>query len=350
MTTGPLYETAAFGNLLLAWQTLKKRLPEAARCAFGWRLEDSLLNISDSLMAGTYMPHPSPIGYHPTDSGKRIPVPGLTDRLVLIALKQALQPRVERFFIYDTYAGRPGRGVQSAIERAMEFQRRVAPPGKPHSGWLLKADVRHFYPSLRHTILLDICLRRFRDAGLNALLSRYLSVWGEWSQTPGVGIPLGASVSSLLANLYLDPFDHWVKDELGWKCYLRYADDMLFLHSGNEAVIALLEQVRLRLTEYFELELNERKTEVRRTGCGVDFLGYRIFYHHRLMRRKNMGKMRRRLGRLSRAYAAGRMDFADVKRSLGGWMGYARFADTYNFRRRLFAGFRFRRGKGAGGG
>ena len=339
-----LRETAAFANLLQAWRVLQKRLPAEARGAFAWRLEDYLLDLGDALAAGTYIPYAAPAGYHPTDSGKKIPVPRLKDRLVLLALQQTLQPRAERFFIYDTYAGLPGRGVHRAVERAMAFQRRVAPPHQPQSGWLLKADIQHFYPSLRHTILLDICQRRFRDADLTALLARYLAVWGGWLETPGVGIPLGSSVSCLLANLYLDPFDHWVKDDLGWKCYLRYADDMLFLHREQDALTELQPRLAARLAEAFALALNDRKTEVRRTGSGVDFLGYRLFYHHRLLRRKNMGKARRRLERLARAYAAGKVDAADIRRSLVGWLGYARFADTYNFRRRLFAGFRLRRG------
>ena len=78
--------------------------------------------------------------------------------------------------------------------------------------------MRQYFPSLRHEVLLETCRRRFRDAGLTALPGRYLAVWGAWSQTPGLGIPLGSSVSGLLANLSLDPLDHWVKDDLGWKC------------------------------------------------------------------------------------------------------------------------------------
>ena len=79
-------------------------------------------------------------------------------------------------------------------------------------------------------------------------------------------------------------------------------------------------QARLaaRLAEELGLTLSARKTEVRRTGSGVDFLGYRLFYHHRLLRRKNMGRARRRLQRQARAYAAGQIDAADLRRSLAG--------------------------------
>ena len=109
-----LAEAAAFANLLQARQVLEKRLPAEARRAFAWRLEDRLLDIGDSLAAGTRAPCAAPAGFHPTDSGKKIPVPRLKDRLVPPALKQAPQPRAERFFTHDSYAGLPGRGGHRA--------------------------------------------------------------------------------------------------------------------------------------------------------------------------------------------------------------------------------------------
>jgi len=109
-----LAEAAAFANLVQAWRVLEKRLPAEARRAFAWRLEDRLLDIGDSLAAGTYAPCAAPAGFHSTDSGRKIPVPRLKDRLVPPALKQAPQPRAERFFTHDSYAGLPGRGGHRA--------------------------------------------------------------------------------------------------------------------------------------------------------------------------------------------------------------------------------------------
>jgi len=344
-----LQETAAFPNLLRAWNCLNGRLPDSVRLSFAWRLEDHLLDLSDGLAAGTYSPHPEPVGYHSTDSGKKIPVPCLEDRLVLRALKQVLLPHLERSFIHDTYAGLPGRGVHRAVSRVMAFQRRVAPPSRPRSGWILKADVKNFYPSLRHDVLLAQCQRRLRDEAVVNLLARFLGVWGRWSGTPGVGIPLGSSPSALLSNLYLDPFDHFVKDELGFKFYVRFSDDMAFLSADRGDLESLLAEARAFLAERLALALNEKKTYFKRTGDGLDFLGYRIFYHHLLLRRKNMKKARKRLDRMARLYAQGKLDQKDVKQSLVGWLGYARFANTYNFRRRLLANFRLSRTSGSKG-
>lgn len=159
----------------------------------------------------------------------------------------------------------------------------------------------------------------------------------------GVGIPLGASVSALLSNLYLDLLDHWIKDERGFKFYVRYSDDMVFLSPDRRELETLLGEVRVFLDKRLGLSLNDRKTVFKRTGDGLDFLGYRLFYHHLLMRRKNMKKVRNRLDLMSHQYAQGELTQQDVRRRLTGWLGYARFAQTFNFRRRLFGGFKLQR-------
>jgi hypothetical protein len=88
-------------------------------------------------------------------------------------LRDITEP-VRLSFIYDTYAGLPGCGMHRAVARVMAFQRRVVAPSAPRSGWFLKADVQQFYPSLRHTVLLDllqrlarVCLRKTEPGRCN---------------------------------------------------------------------------------------------------------------------------------------------------------------------------------------
>ncbi len=85
--------------------------------------------------------------------------------------------------------------------------------------------------------------------------------------------------------------DHWIKDEKGFKFYVRYADDMVFLSPSKEKLESLLDEMRFFLADKLALSLNARKTMFKRTGDGLDFLGYRLFYHHLLLRRKNMKKV-----------------------------------------------------------
>lgn len=122
----------------------------------------------------------------------------------------------------------------------------------------------------------------------------------------------------------MDPFDHFVKDELGFKFYVRYADDMAFLSADKRNLDTILAVGGAFLAEKLAFTLNERKTVFNRTGDGLDFLGYRIFYHHLLLRCKNMKK---RMERMARQYTLGELGPRDMHISLTGWLGYARIVN-----------------------
>jgi RNA-directed DNA polymerase len=161
------------------------------RLVFAWQLEERLLHLSDALLAGTYQPPPEPVGYHHTDASKRIPVPCWEGSLALRALKQVLRARLERSFINDTHAGLQGRGVHRAVREMIAFYRRVAPPSARRTGWVRKADVQNFYPSLRHAVLRAQCQRRLKDDALLGLLARFVSRLGQVVGYPGGGNPAG---------------------------------------------------------------------------------------------------------------------------------------------------------------
>lgn len=332
-------EIASFSNLLSAWKQLRNRLAREEYLTFSFNLEESLICLSDALRQGSYSPAAVPVRYHVSSSGKRIPVPCLNDRLVALATRRTLLKELIPSFIYDTYAGIPLRGVHRAVKRAMGFQRRVASPENPRCGWVLKADVKDFYPSLLHDVILKQLKARIEDDDLVKLIGQFLSVWQGWSATPNKGIPLGSSISPVLSNLYLDSFDHFIKDELGFRFYIRYADDMAFISRDKNELEFILDKTRQFLKERLGLFLNPKKTLLKPTADGLDFLGYRIFYHHLLIRRKNMKKVRRRFASMASLYERDGFSLEDVKRSLAGWLGYACFANSYNFRKRLFADF-----------
>ena len=187
-------------------------------------------------------------------------VPCLKDRLVALATRKALLSKLLPSFIYDTYAGIPSRGVHRAVKRVMEFQRRTASPQNPRSGWILKLDVKDFYPSLRHNVILRQLKARINDTNLVKLISQFLSVWAGWQSTPNKGIPLGSSLSPVLSNLYLDSLDHFIKDGLGFKFYARYADDMVFISKDKNELEFILDKTKQFLEEKVGVFLNPGKT------------------------------------------------------------------------------------------
>jgi len=109
------------------------------------------------------------------------------------------------------------------------------------------------------------------------------------------GLPLGNLTSQILANIYLDPFDHWMKDGLGWRYYVRYVDDMVFWHSDRQRLVGLMHVIEDRLSQCFGLLLRPNKTALFPKRQGLDFLGYRIYPTHCLPRKKNQRKVRRLL-------------------------------------------------------
>jgi hypothetical protein len=99
-----------------------------------------------------------------------------------------------------------------------------------------------------------------------------------------------------------------------------------------------LAMVRERCREYLQrlrLRLHPRKSVISRVPDGTRFLGYRVFPNYRLLPRANLVRLRRRLKRLQTGYAAGELEWEDVRRSLVGWIGHASQANTRGLRERL---------------
>jgi hypothetical protein len=153
--------------------------------------------------------------------------------------------------------------------------------------------------------------------------------------------PAGEQTSQFLANVYLDPLDHFVKQTLRARCYLRYLDDFVLLHDDP----GWLADARARCRDFLgglRLRLHPRKAVIARVEDGTRFLGYRVFPTHRLLPRANVVGMQRRLRRLQAGYAAGVLSWEEVRRSLAGWLGHAARADTWRLREWLFEGVSFR--------
>lgn len=110
-----------------------------------------------------------------------------------------------------------------------------------------------------------------------------------------IGVPIGNLTSQLFANVYLDSFDHFVKERLGVKRYLRYTDDFILLHDDPVELVSLLPPMRAFLRNQLRLELHPRKVILRKLGQGIDFLGYVTLPHHRVLRTKTRRRMFKKL-------------------------------------------------------
>ncbi len=319
--------------------------------AFELDLERELCRLQDELRTKSYVPGPYRAFFIHDPKKRLISAAPYRDRVVHHALCQVLQPVFEPVFIADSYASRPGKGTHAALDRCTQFARRYP--------YVLKCDVRKYFPSIDHALLKASIARKIKDPDVLRLVglivdhSNEQEAVQEWYPgddlfTPGErrrGLPIGNQTSQFFANVYLNAFDHWLKEEWRLPAYLRYMDDFLVFSDDK----AQLKTVRAACAAYltqWRLRLHPNKSVISRTRDGVRFLGMRVFPDHRLLPRSNLVRLRRRIRWMQRAYAAGRLDWPEIHCRLMSWQGHALHADSFRLRERTFAEAVFQRQTG----
>ena len=329
----------------------KRRRPDVAR--FSLDLEQALCTLRRELVAGDY----NPGAYRQFTVYERKPrvisVAPFRDRVVHHAVMNVLEPLLDKRFIPDTFACRKDKGAHRAVERYQTFARDHA--------YVLKLDIARYFPSIDQDILKQRLARCIKDSRVLALLYRIIDNGPETNAPvlffPGDdlvavcerrrGLPIGNLTSQFFANLYLDAFDHWLKEVRRVKGYLRYVDDMYLLGNDKQQLWALRDAVAEQL-QALRLTLREDKTQIQRTTERVDVLGYKVSRYRRWLRNDNGVRFQRRLRRLTQMYNEGVLDWPAVNASVQSWIGHARHAETEALRAHIFRQVSFSRGTGQG--
>lgn len=148
--------------------------------------------------------------------------------------------------------------------------------------YVLKCDVRKFFASIDHDVLLSILRKYIPDADTFWLLAQIVNSFN--SGTEEKGLPLGNLTSQLLVNVYMNEFDQYVKHTLKVKYYIRYADDFVVLSHEKRNLVALLSEMKIFLEDTLKLTLHPNKCYIKTFASGVDFLGWVHFPSHRVLR------------------------------------------------------------------
>ena len=302
------------------------------------------------MSSGTYRPGPYR-SFHVHEPKRRVvSAAPFRDRVVHHALVSVLEPIFERRFTFDSFACRKGKGSHAAVDRGHAYARRFP--------YFLAADVVRFFPSIDHAILLEtvarvmLCrrtldlLERILDGGKDVLKGEFPGTLFSGDDLFALcrprGLPIGNLTSQFLANVFLDPLDHFVRETLRIPGYVRYADDLrLFADSKEE-----LHEARGEIEGFLggrRLVLHGRKTVVAPTAAGVPFLGFVFFPDgRRRLARDGVRRFRRRLRRLAADLEKGHIRPADVTASVQGWVAHAEHAQTVRLRRQIFSEVTFR--------
>jgi len=139
-------------------------------------------------------------------------------------------------------------------------------------------------------------------------------------------MPLGNLTSQFFANVYLNELDYFIKHKLKVKYYIRYVDDFVILHSSRKQLELWKEKINRLLLEKLELELHPDKSRIIPLSKGIDFVGFRIFYYYKLLRRRNVNNIERKIGLFGKGY----ISYEKFLESFNGWNAYAKWANTHS--------------------
>ncbi|HDZ9162600.1 TPA: RNA-dependent DNA polymerase [Vibrio cholerae] len=337
-SAGCIYEEIySFENILSAAYSCRKGKTKARQTLeFFNNLEENVIQIQNELVWGMYNVSPYRHFYVFEPKRRLISAPSFKDRVVHRAIYNIIEPMFDVTYIYDSYACRRGKGTHKGADRAQAFIRKVE--RQYGRAFALKADISKYFSSIDHSILKRILARKIKCQKTKELL--FYIIDSSPSDALGVGIPLGNLTSQLFANIYLNELDRFVKHVLHAKLYVRYMDDFVIIHANKIKLHEWRKEIECFLAGNLRLKTNS-KTQVfpisPSKGRSLDFLGYRIYSTHRLLRKGSVKRIKSKLKKFHRQYEAGEISLKDINPSIQSWLGHAKHANSEGLKRTIFS-------------
>ena len=291
-------------NLFAAWEEFvcgkrgKKDVQE-----FALNLSDNLMSLQEDLASLTFE-HGGYDAFKISDPKPRdIHKACVRDRILHHAIYRQLYPFFHNTFIADSFSCQLNKGVHKALNRFRTFGLKVS-RNNTATAWVLKCDIKKFFASIDHKILIKILSGYMPDKNIMWLMEKIISSFHSnhpascYLGTPPLkggdtarGLPLGNLTSQLFCNIYKNEFDQFVKHRLKARYYIRYADDFVFFSGNKDKLLALVPQIDIFLKERLKLDLHPDKVFIKTLASGLDFLGWTHFPDHRVLRNATKRRM-----------------------------------------------------------
>ena len=237
------------------------------------------------------------------------------DQCVQWAIMQVVEPIIMKGHYYLSCGSVPRKGGHFA-KRFVEKWIRKDPKNTKYT---LQIDVTKFYPSINHDKLKEMFARKIK-------CKRTLNLIGEVIDGGGQGLPIGNYTSQWFANFYLQDFDHYLKEVLKIKYYVRYMDDIVIfgsnkrtLHKHFRIIEEMLHDLYLKPKGNWQVFRTDKRP--------LDFLGYKFYRNKTILRKKNSLRMKRRAKKI---FKKGRLSFTDCCAMIS-YMGWIKSSNSYNF-------------------
>ena len=302
-------------NLYLADKRARKQKqhrPEIIN--FDNNREKLLLDLQKKLINGEYKTSEYYIFkiYEPKER-EIFKLPYYPDRIVHHAIMNIMEPIWVSSFIKGTYSCIKNRGMHKALKDVKAAMKDI-----DNTKYCIKLDIKKFYPSIKHDILKSIIRKKIKDTKLLDLLDKIID--------SADGVPIGNYLSQFFANLYLSYLDHDIKEKYKVKYYFRYADDIVILHRDKEFLRLLLNDIRYYITNNLKIELKNNWQIFDVDSRGIDFVGYRIFHTHVLLRKRIKKKMCIKVAKLNKQDISSEQ----YKQKICSYLGWLKYCNGIN--------------------
>lgn len=335
-------QITSFDNLILAAKKAKQGktfYPNVMR--FNANLEEELIKLQQELITQSYYPGNYTAFYIYEPKPRLISASPYRDRVIHHALCNVIGPLLEKSFIHDSYANRVGFGTHRALKRITQFAR--------SSRYVFQADIKKYFPTIDHEILKSIIRSKIKCKPTLELIDIIINhsnpqetvidyFSGDDLLTPlerRKGLPLGNLTSQFFANLYLNNFDHFVKEQLKVKKYLRYVDDFALFDDNKEFLVDSRSKIENYLDQ-LRLKIHPLKSQIFETQQGVSFVGFRVLPDRIRVRNDNLKRSRKRLKLMQKDFAEGKISLSKIVERLQSWESHLKHGDTYYLRKSIF--------------
>ena len=291
-------------------------------------LETSLGELCEAVRSNTFV-YGQAKNFVIYDPKKRtITAPVFSERVLHHAIMNICEPFFDRFLISNSFACRVGKGRIACLHRAMNFSRR--------QNYAVKIDMKSYFNSIDQEVLKNLLSRKFKDVKLIEVFGQIIdSHWASQCK----GLPIGSLTSQHFANFYLGWFDHYVKNQLRVKGYVRYMDDCVIWADSRRELKRLATQCITYLSKKLMLDVNAPVHF--KAASGIDFLGCRVFPSHMQLSRRSKRRYRKKMRELMEDLSQQRIgdqEFSDRATSLTAF-GIAGRTKSLQFRQKTLQSF-----------
>lgn len=273
----------------------------------------NLANLHQGIISGEYEPDECS-EFMIYDPKKRlISALPFKDRLAQHALCNVIAPIFDKTLLPYTFACREGLGTHAGVRHIQSLMRSQRPTH------FIKTDFSKFFPSIDRPILHRMIQKKISCRKTYELLCKFIP-------PKGTGVPIGSLTSQVFANVYGGMIDRFVHFQLGYRHWARYMDDVIIL--GHDLPQMQDDVERIKEFSFAQMNMRMSKYQVSPIGRGINFLGYRIWSTHKLLRKDSVQRAKRKIKAMQ-----SRGDHQALEKFFAAWYGHASWADTQNLLR-----------------